>query len=137
MMWGVSEDMVRMGGVDPYLKKHLLTGEDDWTVVKYLMEHTEFVSLYDEFAATVEKIGPNGFVGANICRVPFQQMMLEFLGEIPLFYAIYDPPKIIKDLFDLIDEDLTENLHQLATFGGLYIEFPDNLDGMMPNPDLF
>jgi uroporphyrinogen-III decarboxylase len=62
---------------------------------------------------------------------------LEYLGEAPLFYALHDNPRAVERLLDLLDEQLTVILKQLETLQVPYVEFPDNLHGMMTNPKLF
>ena len=37
----------------------------------------------------------------------------------------------------MLDQQLTHFLHSLADFGEVYVEFPDNLHGLMTNPNLF
>ncbi len=137
LIYGVSEEMVPQGGLDPYLKKHLLTGEEDWPIIKWLLERAEYVPLYDEFFAQDAQMGPDGILIPWPNRVPFQQLLLEYMGEVPLFYAVYDQPKFVQKLMDLVDERFTDDMYQLANFDFPYIEFPDNLDGMMTNPQLF
>jgi uroporphyrinogen-III decarboxylase len=73
----------------------------------------------------------------QIHRIPFQQALLEYLGEIPLFTAIYDQPRLLTRLIELLDQQLIEILQQLSGLDAVYVEFGDNLDGMMTNPNLF
>jgi hypothetical protein len=70
-------------------------------------------------------------------RIPFQQVLLEYLGETPLFYALYDNPSELLKLLDLLDEQLTDILIRLGEFHYPYVEFPDNLTSSMTNPRLF
>jgi hypothetical protein len=70
-------------------------------------------------------------------RTPFQQALLEYLGEIPLFNALYDCPQLLKRLFARLNEQLVEILHELAEFPVPYLEFRDNLHADMTNPRLF
>jgi hypothetical protein len=137
LIYEVSKDAVLMGGIDPYLKKHLLTGEDDWPIIKWILERAEFTQLYETFFAEDERMGPDGMLIPWVNRIPFQQILYEYMGEVPLFYAIYDSPHFIQNLIELVDERFTADLHQLADFACPYIEFPDNLDGMLTNPRLF
>ena len=136
-IWGVTEEMIPQGGLDPYPKKHLITGEEDWPVIKWIFERIEFVRLFEPFCAQDESLGPDGIVIPTVNRSPFQQILLEYLGEIPTFFTIYDNPRFLQKLIDLLDERVTDDLHQLHDFDCPYVEFPDNLDGTMTNPELF
>ncbi len=62
---------------------------------------------------------------------------MEYLGEAPLFYALHDDSRAVERLLQLLDEQLTSMLRQLELLPAPYIEFPDNLHGMMTNPRLF
>ncbi len=64
-------------------------------------------------------------------------MLLEYIGELNLFYALYDNPAQVQRLLELLDEQMLEILNQLAGFAWDYVEFPDNLHSLMTNPKLF
>lgn len=122
---------------DPYLKEHLIKDEADYSIVEYILERAEFVPFFDKVHAQAESLGDNAFIVPLLHRIPFQQVLLEYLGEINLFYALNDDPIRIARLLDLLDQQLEEILHRLEAFDWVYVEFPDNLHGMMTNPKLF
>ncbi|NTV37799.1 MAG: hypothetical protein HGA82_01165 [Anaerolineales bacterium] len=122
---------------EPYLREHLIKGDDDYRVVEYILERAEFVPLFNKIVAEQARLGDIAFVVPLPHRIPFQQVLLEYLGEAPLFYALYDNPRQVERLLDLLDEQLTGILKNLASLQVPYVEFPDNLHGMMTNPKLF
>lgn len=124
-------------GTDPYLKEHLIKGESDYNIVEYILERIEFVPLYDKVIAMQETLGDIAFVVPLLHRIPFQQILLEYLGEINLFYALNDNPRLVTRLLDILDQQMVDILHRLKEFDWLYVEFPDNLHSMMTNPKLF
>jgi hypothetical protein len=124
-------------GTDPYLKEHLIKDEADFHTVEYILERAEFVGHFDELVTEQKRLGLDAFVVPLVHRIPFQQVLLEYLGEAPLFYALHDNPRAVERLLDLLDEQLTVILKQLETLQVPYVEFPDNLHGMMTNPKLF
>jgi hypothetical protein len=128
--------MVR-DGTDVYVKEHLIKDEEDYRVVEYIIERAEYVPQYEEVYREEQQMGDIGYVVPLLHRIPFQQVLLEYLGEIPLFYALYDSPELVQRLLAVLDQQLTHFLHSLADFGGIYVEFPDNLHGLMTNPKLF
>ena len=132
-----AQSMMRLGGVDPYLTAHLIQAPADYKTVFYIIERAEFVPRYEAFAAEEEALGSNGFLVPCIHRIPFQQALLEYLGEMALFKALYDDRSRLEDLIRLLDEQMEMMLRQLAASPFGYIEFGDNLDGMMTNPNLF
>lgn len=132
-----AESMISLCGMEPYLTTHLIKESDDYHIIEYILEHAEYVPLYEEFAAEEKAVGSHGFVVPCIHRIPFQQALLEYLGEMSLFQALYDSRDALDRLIHLLDRQMVEILNRLGETSLPYIEFGDNLDGMMTNPDLF
>ncbi len=124
-------------GTDPYLKEHLIKSEADYRAVEYILERTEFVPLFDKVAAEQTNLGDIAFVVPLLQRIPFQQVLLEYLGEIELFYALHDHPNLVERLLCLLNQHMEDILRQLTDFDWPYVEFPDNLHSLMTNPKLF
>jgi uroporphyrinogen-III decarboxylase len=137
LAYEVAESMVTMGGVEPYLTHHLIKGEEDYRTAEYIIEHTEIIPQFDKIREDQRELGDNGFVVPCLHRIPFQQALLEYLGEVPLFTALYDSPQQLDRLIHLLDQQLMEILRQMADLPSIYVEFGDNLDGTMTNPKLF
>ena len=137
LAYEVAESMVTMGGVEPYLTHHLIKGEEDYRTAEYIIEHTEIIPQFDKIREDQHELGDNGFVVPCLHRIPFQQALLEYLGEVPLFTALYDSPQQLNRLIHLLDQQLMEILRQMADLPSIYVEFGDNLDGAMTNPKLF
>jgi len=124
-------------GMEPYLKAHLIKNESDYQTAIYLLEHAEYIPRYEAFREEEMRLGDIGFLVPYVPRIPFQQMLLEYIGEVPLFNALYDCPKLVKGLLALLDERLADLLHRSAEWPVQYIEFVDNLHAEMTNPKLF
>ncbi len=137
LKYEVAESMIAMSGVEPYLTEHLIKEEADYRTAEYIIEHTEIVPQFKKIQADEDDLGDNGFVVPCLHRIPFQQALLEYLGEIPLFTALYDRPDRLDRLIHVLDQQLLEILHLLKDLESIYVEFGDNLDGMMTNPKLF
>jgi uroporphyrinogen-III decarboxylase len=137
LAYEVAESMVTMGGVEPYLTHHLIKAEEDYRTAEYIIEHTEIIPQFDKIREDQRELGDNGFVVPCLHRIPFQQALLEYLGEVPLFTALYDNPQQLNRLIHLLDQQLMEILRQMADLPSIYVEFGDNLDGTMTNPKLF
>ena len=124
-------------GTDPYLKEHLIKSEADLPAVEYILKRAEFVPAYKKIRAQSEEIGENGLLVPLVQRIPFQQVLLEYLGEINLIHALHNNLKLVKRLMDLLDRQMLGALERLAELDVPYIEFPDNLHGLMTSPKLF
>jgi hypothetical protein len=137
LRYEVAESMISMSGVEPYLTEHLVKDEGDYRTAEYIIEHTEIVPQFNKIQEDEADLGDNGFVVPCLHRIPFQQALLEYLGEIPLFTALYDRPDHLDRLIHVLDQQLLEILNCLKDLESIYVEFGDNLDGMMTNPKLF
>jgi Uroporphyrinogen decarboxylase (URO-D) len=124
-------------GTDPYLKEHLIKDEDDLKIVEYILERAEYVSRYDKIAQEQVALGGYAFIVPLLHRIPFQQALLEYFGEVDLFFLYHDCPDRLRHLLMVLDEQMLGILDRLADFDWPYVEFPDNLHGLMTNPKLF
>jgi hypothetical protein len=132
-----AESMISLSGMEPYMTTHLVKEPADYRTIEYILERAEFIPLYAEFEAEEKEVGSHGLVVPCIHRIPFQQALLEYLGEMSLFQALYDSIDELDRLIHLLDLQMVDILNRLAETDLPYIEFGDNLDGMMTNPDLF
>jgi hypothetical protein len=132
----VLPEMVAMG-VEPYLREHLIKDAADYRTVEYILERAEFVPQYEKPAAAEALVGEVGYVVPLVHRIPFQQALLEYLGEVALFYALHDDRPRMERLLRLLDQQMVAILAGLADLPASYLEFPDNLHGGMTNPRLF
>ena len=132
-----AESMISLSGMEPYMTTHLIKEEADYSTIEYILERAEFVPLYEQFQAEEKEVGSHGFLVPCVHRIPFQQALLEYLGEMSLFQALYESRDRLDRLIHLLDLQMVDILNRLAKTDLPYIEFGDNLDGMMTNPNLF
>jgi hypothetical protein len=132
----VTPQMVEMGA-DPYLRDHLIQEEADYSAVEWILERAEFVPLFEKTLEQDRQLGGDGAVVPLLHRIPFQQVLLEYLGETALFFALHDAPGRVERLLAILDQQLLDILPRLAQLPVPYVEFPDNLHGLMTNPRLF
>jgi len=133
----VTEASLRSGTTRPILIKPPVAEPGDFMVYEYLIERSEFVPYFERFSKKVEEVGGWGFLVPTLNRVPFQSVLIDVMGEIACFFGLYDYPEQLERLIKVIDLQTTELLENLAGFEYPYIEFVDNLEGMMTNPRLF
>ena len=124
-------------GATPIMTEHPVKEIDDFKVIEYIFEKSEFVPHFDEVQDVQDKLGDIGFVAPMMNRIPFQQLALDFVGETQFFYMLYDHPDVIDRMLALIDQVLQEDIKRLGEFPWPYIQFDDNLDGVIANPKLF
>ena len=132
-----AESMISLSGMEPYLTSHLIKEDTDFRTIEYILEHAEYVPQYEAFKDEEEEVGSHGLLVPCIHRIPFQQALLEYLGEMELFQALYDNREALDRLIHVLDLQMEDIIERLAETNLPYIEFGDNLDGMMTNPNLF
>ena len=130
------DDMITNGTI-PVMTEHPVKGLDDFPALEYIYTHAEFVPKYDWVYDNQKRMGHDGFVAAMIDRIPWQKMALDLIGEVPTFYMLYDNMEMIEKVMALMDEVTLNDIENLKTFDWPYIQFDDNLDGMITNPKLF
>jgi hypothetical protein len=124
-------------GAGQYMSKHPLMEESDFRVAEHIVERMEIVPAFERVAETQAEFGGIGYIVPQIPRIPFQQVLIDYFSTEQLFFALHDYPAQIGRLLALLDERMSEVIHLVADLPEEYIEFGDNLDGMMTNPRLF
>ena len=117
----VRQELLEQGvasGTAPYLKEHLIKDQADFATAAYIVEHAEYVPRYDKVAEEAAVIGEDGYVCPLLHRIPFQQVLLEYLGEAPLFYALADNRSSVERLLQQLDEQMSEILRRVAELRG-------------------
>ena len=130
-------DELIQGAASPYLVEHILKDDDDLGVVKWILGHAEIEQSYGDFEASEAAIGDQGFTIGFIDRVPFQRLLLDFMGEEHMVYEMVDNPKGFQYLLDLLSEQGREMLDISLASPATMVEFGDNFDGAITSPRLF
>jgi len=136
MRYEMLPQMVAMGS-EAYIREYLIKDEADYRTAEYILERIEFVSRREQLLTAEDELGSIGFVVPTVCRIPFQQVLLEFMGEVNFFYALHDQPQKVERLLTVLDLNMRRDLAHLADIPNPYVEFVDNLHGLMTNPRLF
>lgn len=133
----ILEHNIRSGTTRPQLIKHPICEPDDFKIYEYIIEHSEFVPHFEEFYKRMEELYGVGYLVPTLNRVPFQSLLIDALGEVAFFYALYDTPQLIGRLLEVVDQQTVDMLERLSGFTTPYVEFIDNLECSMTNPRLF
>jgi hypothetical protein len=128
---------VAAGVTAPLIQKHPICTPEDYRIYADILARAEYVPQFDRFAQAESALGEDGWLIPLLDRMPFQSLLLDVIGEVPLFYALHDNLSEVERLLDLLDELTMQQLHHLADLEVPYIEFNDNIEGSMTNPRLF
>ena len=131
------EESLRAGTTRPQLIERPVRSLEDFTIYSSILEHTEFVPRFEEFHQREQELSGMGYLVPTLNRVPFQSLLIDVLGELPLFYALHDTPALVERLLEAVNQQIVEMLEHLDGLDVPYVEFIDNLEGAMTNPRLF
>jgi Uroporphyrinogen decarboxylase (URO-D) len=132
----LAPEMIQTGAI-PIMYEYPLKESADVAALEYIYEHAEFVPRFAEIQDVQARLGDIGFVVPMLDRIPFQKICLDLFGEVDFFYMLNDEPELIERIFNLLDQVMQADIRQIREFDWPYIQFDDNLDGMITNPRLF
>jgi hypothetical protein len=120
-----------------YLAEVPIKEPADFDTVRWIIEHIEIIPRFDRIREGQVEVGDFGFVVPKIGRIPFQEVLIDLLGEVNTFYALNDYPARVHALLAAINELRVETAGVLSGLDVPYVEFVDNVTGHMTNPKLF
>ncbi len=120
-----------------YHDEILIKEPEDFDTVRWIIEHIEVTPRFDRIREGEEEVGDFGFIVPRIDRVPFQEVLIDLVGEVNTFYTLNDNPSRIHGLLEAVDELRVRTAGVLSGLDYPYVEFGDNVTGHMTNPRLF
>jgi len=147
----ISEDEFREPGVGqwkanrswkshtPWIVDRLLKGPEDYRVMKYIVEHTEYLPDYFPIEQAMDWLGDEGVVLAALPHSPMQMLMINWVGSEGgrFFYHLTDFPEVVEDLYRAISK-CREPMYEIAAKSPAPVVMcGDNVDGVLANPKLF
>ena len=125
--------------VTPWLIARLIKGPDDYPVVKYIVEHTEYVADYFPVEQALDWLGDEGVVCDALPHSPLQMLLIDWIGseEGRCFYHLADYPDLVEDLYRALSKS-REPLYDIAARSPAPVTlWGDNVDGQLVVPRLF
>jgi hypothetical protein len=126
-------------GSQPWITDRMIKGPDDYKVVKYMVEHTEYVADYFPVEQAMEWLGDDGVVLDGLPHSPMQMLMIHWLGSEGgrFFYHLADYPDLVEELAQAVSKSRGP-LYEIAAESPAPISLcGDNIDGVLVNPKLF
>ncbi len=123
----------------PWVTSRLIKGPEDYRIVKYIVENTEYVADYSPIEQVIEWLGDDGVVLDSLPHSPIQMLMIHWVGseEGRIFYHMADHPELVEDLYLAISKS-RDPLYEIAAKSPAPIALcGDNVDGVLANPSLF
>ena len=126
-------------GNQPWITERLIKGPDDYRVMQYLVEHTEYVADYFPMEQAIDWLGEEGVVLDGLPHSPMQMQMIHWIGSEGgrFFYHLADYPELVEGLYRATSKS-REPLYEIAAKSPASIALcGDNIDGVLVNPKLF
>jgi len=125
--------------VIPWQIARLVKEPEDYDVLKYMVEHTEYKPYYFPIEQAKEWVGDDGVVVASLPHSPMQMLMIDWVGsERGRFYIHYAKHREkVEEVYEAISKSY-EPLYEIAAKSPAdAVTFGDNIDGVLVNPRLF
>jgi hypothetical protein len=126
-------------GVTPWLTSHLIKGAEDYQVVQYIVDNTEYLTDYFPIEQAMDWLGDEGVVLDNLPHSPLQMMLIYWVGSEGgrFFYDLADYPDLVEGLLRATSKS-REPLYEIAARSPAPISMcGDNIDGALIGPRLF
>ncbi len=125
--------------VAPCFTEHPIKGPEDYPVMKYIVEHTEYSADYFPIEQAKDWLGEDGVVVDVYGHQPMQTLMLDWIGtrggNFFIHHAKY--PELVEDLSRAISKS-REPLYEIqANSPADIVWLADNIDGVLVNPRFF
>jgi hypothetical protein len=126
-------------GNSPWITDRLIKTLDDYKVVKYIVEHTEYCADYFPIQQAMEWLGEEGVVLAGLPHSPMQTLMVNWVGSEQgrFFYHFADDPAVVEDLCRAISKSREPMVEIAAKSPAPIAACGDNLDAVLVTPKHF
>ena len=120
-----------------WIRKHFITGIEDYAAAEYLFSHTRFGPDYAPWRVANAAMGDAGIVIGEIMPVPIVYLMVSWMGAERMVEGIYDYPDRFAALIAILNEHYQQQVELAAASPAEVIWFPDNVTASIISPRLF
>lgn len=125
--------------VSPWQTDRLIKRPEDYEVVKYIVEHTEYLADYFPIEQAKDWLGEDGCVTDILPHSPMQTLMIDWVGSEEGRFFIHHAryPDLVEDLYRAIGKS-REPMYEIAARSPADVVWSgENIDGVLVNPRLF
>ncbi|MDP7398247.1 MAG: hypothetical protein QF541_15360, partial [Lentisphaeria bacterium] len=125
--------------VVPWQTERLIKGPEDYAVVKYMVENTEYIADYFPVEQAMDWIGDDGLVISSLPHSPMQMLMINWIGSEGgrFFFHHADCPELVDDLYHALCESRRPLYEIAAKAPAPIVLCGDNVDAVLVTPTLF
>lgn len=125
--------------VTPWQVARLVKEPEDYDVLKYIVEHTEYQAFYPPIEQALDWLGDDGVVVGYLPHSPMQMLMIDWVGSEQGRFFIHHAKyrDKVEEVYRAISKSY-EALYEIAAKSPAdAVVFGDNIDGVLVNPRLF
>ncbi len=125
--------------VTPWTTDCLIKKPEDYEVLTYIVENTEYTADYFPIEQAMDWLGDDGVVLDALPHSPMQMLMIDWVGSEGgrFFYHHADYPDLVEGLYKAISKS-REPMYEIAAKSPAPISLcGDNVDGFLVSPKLF
>jgi hypothetical protein len=125
--------------VSPWQTRRLIQGPEDYPVVQYMVEHTEYVADPFPLEQAIDWVGSDGVVLASLPHSPMNTLLIDWIGSEGgrCFYHLADYLDLVEGLYHALCRSREPLVEIAARSPAEVVLCGDNLDGFLVSPPLF
>jgi uroporphyrinogen-III decarboxylase len=132
-----TQDMALGGVQSPQLRERMIKSVDDYPVVEYLLEHTEYLPSYELIEEVATESGDNGLPIGGAGWTAIHSLMYEYIGYDQCFYHMYDYPREFERLLQILRERRLEVRRTAALSPAQILMVGCNWSDSITSPSIF
>ena len=136
---GMWHGMRGWNDITPWQTARLIKEPEDYKVVKYIVEHTEYIADYFPLEQAKNWLGDEGIVMDIQPHQPMQTLMIDWVGSEEGRFFIHHAKylDLVEDLYRAVSKS-REPMYEIGARSPADIIWcGDNIDGVLVNPRLF
>jgi len=125
--------------ISPWQTQRLIKTPEDYKVLKYMVENTEYIADYYPIEQAMDWLGDDGVVIDALPHSPMQMLMIDWIGsEGGRFYIHHAKyPDLVEELYEATSKNRQAMYEIAAKSPAPVTACGDNIDGVLVNPRLF
>jgi len=105
-------DQLNRQGIQEAQVEFMLKSREDYPVVEYIIEHTDYSAAYEEYERYEAETGDDGYPMVNCGDCPFHHWMRGLAGYDHAYFHLYDFPNEVDRLVDALTDRSKETIWQ-------------------------
>lgn len=124
-------------GMQPIRTQYLVKNPEDYKILKFIVEHTQYKPYYYPVEDQLQRIGDDGIVITTIPYEPMQRLLVTWVGS-RLYLDLLKNREEVEEVYNAIERKYEEELFPIsADSPSEVIAYGGNIDSVLVNPQMF